>query len=73
MASNSKAAPPLWKLVARAIPIIQAERDCVQRSFVELDGRVTNTDAAKQLRRYDRWLKGARAELLRTPNTLQPL
>jgi hypothetical protein len=67
MASRKlKPAPPLWKLVCRAVEIIQQERDDLVDSYTcRADDHIEDALALKYLRRYDRWLKDARAELLR--------
>jgi hypothetical protein len=49
------------KLIALAIEIIQDERASIVSSFEEHDGKVRDYDARALIRRYDRFLKPARA------------
>lgn len=53
-------------LLALAVEIIEDERECVVTSFRERDGKVKDYDARKWLRRYDRFLKPAKALLRKT-------
>lgn len=55
------------KLLAQAIKIIETERATIVSSYTDLigahAGKVTNYDARKSIREYDRFLKPARAYL----------
>jgi len=46
-----------------AIRIIEEEREVVQVSYQESDGVVRAPDALRELRKYDRWLKRAKAAI----------
>lgn len=58
-----KAAPPLWKLVVRAMEIIAEDRAIAHRSFTDALGRIPDAGDRRIVRRYDKWLKDARAEI----------
>lgn len=48
-------------LICQAIAIIAEEREVVHTSYKETDGVVREPDARAELRKYDRWLKKAKA------------
>jgi hypothetical protein len=53
----------LVKLIDRAITIIQEERDVAQSSYQDVNGEVPDIDQRREIARFDKWLKEARAEL----------
>jgi hypothetical protein len=59
------------KLIAHAVKIIECERNIVVQSYTDLigahRGKVTDYDARRWIRDYDRFLKPARAYLGRKP------
>lgn len=57
--------PTWWTLLNEAVAIVQDERDVAFDSYSDVDGRITDVDMRAEVRRYDRWLKAARAELLK--------
>jgi hypothetical protein len=57
--------PVWWTLLNEAVTIITREREIAFYSFSDLNGRVTDIDERAEIRRYDRFLKAARAELVK--------
>lgn len=48
-------------LLREAIEIISNEREIIYTSYKEVDGVVRAPDAKAELRKFDRWLKKAKA------------
>jgi hypothetical protein len=57
------AAPPLWKLVARAIEIIDDEHATMVESYTSFDGKIHDDRERRMVAKLARWLADARAEL----------
>jgi hypothetical protein len=57
--------PAWWTLLNEAVTIITREREIAFDSFSDAKGRVTGLDERAEIRRYDRFLKAARAELIK--------
>lgn len=51
------------KTLRLGIEIVEQERACTVSSFKERDGKVRDWHALKDIRRYDRFLRGARKVL----------
>lgn len=48
-------------LVRQGIAILEEEREIIQTSYQQTDGVVRDKDARAELRKFDRWLKKAKA------------
>jgi hypothetical protein len=59
------AAPPLWKLVARAIEIIDDHHATLVESNTSLDGKIHDIRERREVAKLARWLADARAELFK--------
>jgi hypothetical protein len=63
-------APTWWKLIARAIEIIDDEHQTMLDSFTALDGKIYDMRERRQVAKLARWLADARAELF--PQSKRP-
>lgn len=57
--------PAWWTLLNEAVRIIGEERDIAVTSFTDAAGRIPDIDDRRVVRRFDRFLKAARAELVK--------
>jgi hypothetical protein len=62
--------PSQWKLIARAIEIVDDEHQTMVDCFTSLDGKIHDIRERRQVAKLARWLADARAELF--PQSKRP-